>query len=394
MNTTSLLLLGRQPAIGLAELESLYGADNLLPYGDNAALLDVPTAGVFFARLGGSTRLCKVLDNIHSSDWPSAKSYLTKTIPVLAADLPEGKLTFGVSVIGIRTGVKDVERVLLDIKKVLKQSGRSARIVPNKQLELNSAQVIHNRLTSTGGLELVVVSDGQTTIVAQTTAIQDIEGYAARDQARPYRDARVGMLPPKLAQVIVNLATGSTALSGPVLDPFCGTGVTLQEASLAGYDAYGSDLEPRMVDYSIGNLHWLRQKWTDIDNNVRIELGDAMTHKWQKPIGAVAAETYLGAPLTNLPSPEALRKIIDTTNGIHEKFLRNIAPQLEPGTQLCLAVPAWSVVKDAFVHLPVLDHLKELGYNEVKFVHVKKAQLIYYRENQFVARALIVIKKD
>ena len=411
----SLLILGRQPALGMAELESLYGYDVVRPFSGTSALVDIPADQVAFSRLGGSTRLCKVLTEL-SPQWHEVKQYLLDKIPEHAALLPEGKLTIGLSLFGIKTHIKELERTLLEIKKVVKQSGRPVRIVPNKQLELNSAQVLHNHLTEPGNWELVVVSDGRKAYLTQTVAIQDIEAYGARDQARPYRDARVGMLPPKLAQVIVNLAVGSAAadeaaktdlhssvLGGPVLDPFCGTGVTLQEATLMGYDSFGTDLEPRMVEYSIGNLHWLRQKWPDrTDTNVRIELGDATTHAWHQPIGAVAGETYLGAPLTTLPQRDALNKIIGGTNAIHEKFLRNLASQLQPGTRLCLAVPAWNTGQSAhtgqqkpvFTHLPVLDHLQELGYNRVKFVHADMRDLVYHRENQLVARELVVIVKE
>lgn len=62
----------------------------------------------------------------------------------------------------------------------------------------------------------------------RTSFVQDIESYTARDQARPMRDARVGMLPPKLAQIIINLALSNNDIT-EVLDPFCGTGVVLQE---------------------------------------------------------------------------------------------------------------------------------------------------------------------
>ncbi len=389
----SLLILGRQPVLGLAELESLYGSHKIEPYGRGAVFVDVATIEIKFDQIGGSTRLCKVLTKV-PNDWTGIRNYLLEKTPIHAAALPEGKITIGLSLFGVKVHIKELERGLLEMKKQIKKSGRPVRIVPNKELELNSAQVLHNKLAEPGNWELIVISDGRTTYLCQTTDIQNIEKYAARDQARPMRDARVGMLPPKLAQTIVNLAVGSTKLKGPVLDPFCGTGVILQEASLMNYDSFGTDLELRMVEYSIGNMHWLRNKWKDVDTNVRIEIGDATTHKWQQPIGAVAGETYLGAPLTTLPNPENLRKIIENTNAIHQKFLENIAPQLESGTRLCLAVPAWSVVKGAFLRLPVLDHLKELGYNEFKFVHARKSDMIYHRENQLVARELVVITKE
>ncbi len=389
----SLVILGRQPKLGLAELESLYGAAAVKSFGTSAALLAIPASSIDFDRLGGSTRLCSVIAKV-PNDWTGIRAYLLKHAVVMAGKLPEGKLTIGLSLLGVKVHIKELERGMLELKKVIKQTGRPVRIVPNKTLELNSAQVLHNKLADPSNWELVVISDGSTTYLCRTTHIQDIEKYAARDQARPKRDARVGMLPPKLAQIIINLATGADTPKGPVLDPFCGTGVVLQEASLMNFDSFGTDIEPRMIEYSIANMYWLREKWSSVDTNVRIEIGDATTHTWKQPIGVVAGETYLGAPLTTLPNKDDLRKIIDNTNGIHERFLRNIAGQLASGTRLCLAVPAWRVVNDAFLRLPVLDHLKELGYNEVKFVHASKRDLVYHRENQLVARELVVIVKE
>ena len=48
------------------------------------------------------------------------------------------------------------------------------------------------------------------------------------------------MLPPKLAQIIVSLS--GTQPGQTVLDPFCGTGVVLQEALIMGAIVYGFDL--------------------------------------------------------------------------------------------------------------------------------------------------------
>jgi len=400
----SLLTLGRQPKLGIAELESMFGADAVTPYGNTSVFVDLDAEKIPFARLGGSTRVCRVLAKLPSVHWADVRDYIAKTIPEHEQYVPEGKLTIGLSVIGIKTTTKDIERCLLTAKKATKALGRSVRIVPNKQIELNAAQIIHNNLTGTNGWELVVISDGKTAYLAQTVHVQDIEGYAARDQARPYRDARVGMLPPKLAQIIINLgcsfADGTTELmpdNNPkpalLLDPFCGTGVLLQEANLMGFDVYGTDLEPRMVEYSIGNLHWLREKFEVAGEYVRIELGDATKHKWQKQPSIVACETYLGQPYASLPPFDQLQKNVQFVDRLHTEFLQNIGKQLASGTRLCLAVPAWRT-KTGFLHLPTLDHLPQLGYNRVKFVHAGKSDLIYHRENQVVARELVVLVKD
>ena len=52
----SLCILGRQPALGLAELESLYGAESLKPL-PAAVLLSLPADKIEFKRLGGTIKL-------------------------------------------------------------------------------------------------------------------------------------------------------------------------------------------------------------------------------------------------------------------------------------------------------------------------------------------------
>jgi tRNA G10 N-methylase Trm11 len=394
----TLVILGRQPALGVAELEALNGAEHLLPFGNQACLLDIPTTNISFERLGGTIKLCRLLASLPSSDWTSISDYLSKTVPK-HAELVTSKLTIGLSVYGIRTHVKQIERTLLSLKKVLKAQEKSIRIVPNKQLDLNSAQIIHNKLTSTNGWELVVISDGTRTLLAQTVHVQDIEGYTARDQARPARDAKVGMLPPKLAQIIVNLATGPqySKIQDPssellLLDPFCGTGVVLQEASLMGYDVFGTDIEPRMIEYSIENMQWLRDKFPEKAGYLRVELADATSHQWNPKPQLIACETYLGKPLASLPTSDVLSKIIYEANLINHRFLQNISRQLVKGTRLCVAVPTWRG-KHEFLHLPMLDHLTDMGYTRVRFKHVRNEDLIYHRENQVVGRELLVLEK-
>ncbi len=389
----TLFTLGRQPALGLAELESLYGADVITPYGYKIALIDLKTDEIDFKRLGGATRMCRLLTKLPSNNWSDICDYLLKTMPQHQKYVPEGKLTIGLSVIGLKVSIKDIERVMLQAKKSIKALGRPVRIVFGKTSELGTAQILHNDLTGPNGWELVVVSSGDSAYLAQTVKVQDIQGYGARDQARPYRDARVGMLPPKLAQIIINLAAGQLKPShSTLLDPFCGTGVVLQEANLMDYNVYGTDIEPRMVEYSIGNLHWLREKFIVEGENVRIELGDATSHEWQQPIDLVACETYLGQPYASLPPTEQLQRNIRFVDKLHRNFLFNLQKQINKGTRLCLAVPAWHT-KNGFLHLPVLDHLQQLGYNRLKFIHASKGNLIYHRENQIVGRELIVLVK-
>lgn len=409
----SVLILGRQPALGLAELESLYGADAVEALGPQAVLVRVDPCLLAFDRLGGSTKFCKHLTTLDTTNWKQIEKFLVQTSPSHTERMPEGKMTLGLSVIGLDVPLKQLEATGLSIKKAIKKTARNVRLIPNKAPELNTAQVMHNKLTSPTGWELVFIKNGDKTEVVQTVRVQDIDSYTIRDRERPKRDARVGMLPPKLAQIIINLAVGQLpeeklanicdipagdriprpVLEQTILDPFCGTGVVLQEAALMGYNTYGTDIEQRMVDYSGANLAWLDTTY-QLTSNPTLEKGDATNHTWnQATVDAVACESYLGRPFTSRPSSEILNQTVSECNLIIKKFLQNIHGQLQSDARLCVAVPAWQVKTGEFKHLPLLDSLEELGYNRVSFEHVSHNDLLYYREDQVVARELLVLRR-
>ncbi|MBC7581743.1 hypothetical protein H7097_02640 [Aeromicrobium sp.] len=390
----SLVLLGRQPALGLAELESLYGNDTVVALGAQAAALTIETEKIAFERLGGSVKLGNILGRLDTVNWGDIERYIVKHVAPEAASLPEGKIQIGISVYGFSESALRIQATGLSLKKAIKKAGRSVRLTPNQEPALSSAQVQHNHLTGPTGWELMIVRDNEQTFIARTTVIQDIASYTIRDRDRPKRDARVGMLPPKLAQILINLAAGQLDPAGKtVLDPFCGTGVVLQEAELMGFGVYGTDLEPRMIDYTAHNLEWFGERYEHPSPAV-LEIGDATRHQWQSPIDIVACETFLGKPFASTPSPAMVATTASDCNVIIKKFLRNIHGQLQPGTRLCVAVPAWQIRKNEFKHLPLVDSLEELGYNQVRFEHVESNALLYYREDQVVARELLVIKRN
>lgn len=378
----SICILGRQPALSLAELESLFGADNVKPVSEEAALLNMPPGDVPFKRLGGTIKLGKVLTELPTTNAQEITDYLAEHVPKHLHYMPEGKVKFGLSVYGLNASIKTINATGLEVKKASKAAGRSMRVIPNKDKDLNAAQVLNNKMTEELGMELVLVKNGGKTILAQTSNVQDIDAYAARDQQRPARDARVGMLPPKLAQIILNLA--AVEQGDRLLDPFCGTGVVLQEALLMGCYAYGTDIEPRMIEYTRENLRWLIGP-----TQQELAVGDATRFKWED-FDAIAAETYLGQPFSTEPRPEKLKQVIQDVNTIHKKFLENIAHQTEKGFKLCIAVPAWHT-KNGIKHLPILDRLTDMGYTRKSFVHAKTKDLIYHREGQIVGRELVVL---
>ncbi len=395
MDHKSIFVLGRQPAIGRAELESLFGAEHLEPIGDYAVASDIPLQDIQFDRIGSSIRLAKPLSTINTTKWADIVRHIMREMPKNMDYIPEGKVKLGVSAYGLKVEPRQLLRLGLEAKKLARAHGRtSIRIVPNTEVTLNSAQVLHNGLTGECGRETLCIKYGDKTYFAQTVAIQNIDAYARRDQGRPKRDAYVGMLPPKLAQTIINLGTGPLSATSDhvVLDAFCGTGVILQEALLMGYGAYGSDIEPRMIDYSRKNLEWLSTTHGTSTDPI-LEVGDATSHRWQHPFSVVAGESYLGRALKQWPAPDKLHEIIGTCNIIITKFLENLAEQIPSGTRCCIAVTAWQSPEGRILHLPMLDRLEDLGYNRVRFSGASDKEMVYRRPDQLVARELLVITR-
>src|ERR1051326_4224166 len=93
----SLCILGRQPALGLAELESLYGAEHVkaLPGG---ALLDIPAEDIDFQQLGGTLKVARILTELAYGDWKRLAKYLSDKIPKHLQSVRPAKFTLGLSV--------------------------------------------------------------------------------------------------------------------------------------------------------------------------------------------------------------------------------------------------------------------------------------------------------
>ena len=364
-----LFVLGRQPEIGLSELRAVFGP-KVQNHG-HFALLDADT-NYDFNRLGSVIKVAKVV----GGSWND-----------IAKNLPDsGKVTLGFSTYGTKLSARELNRYGLDIKK---RRG-SVRLVPSNDPALSSAVVYHNKLARGGNkFEFILAKNGPEQILGVTIFVQDIDAYTFRDRSRPKRDARVGMLPPKLAQTMINL-TGTHPEGSVILDPFCGTGVVLQEASLMNMKVYGTDLEPRMIEYTSANLDWLNIKYHLATYRI-LEVGDATDHKWQQPIDLVATETYLGRPFAVEPDRETLRTNINNCDIILSKFFKNLHSQISKKAYLTIAVPCWFVRRQQY-HLPLANKLRDLGYEQIFYSDDKKP-LIYHRDGQVVGRELLVLQK-
>ena len=387
-------VLGRQPEISLAELQAVYHRTPKLLAGHLAGLdIEQETALATAKDLGSIVKVAELISDSFTLDADSI-ARLTHHL----FDQTTGKITLGISYYGPPTKSKLAANFSRAMRTSLEQSGHSVRLVPSEQATLSTATVLHNKLAigNPKKVELLLVPapGSHRLAVAKTIYVQDIGAYTLRDRGRPRRDTRNGMLPPKLAQTMINLARGACQLTRPtnLLDPFCGTGVILQEAGLMGLTTYGSDNNPRMIDYAQTNLDWLARRYRQA-SRPRLTIADATSFNWQQWLAPnrlelIASETYLGRPYTDPPHPSELKPNLHDCNVIIGKFIANLSPQLPSGAGICLGVPAW-YIRDHIHHLPCLAELPRHRLRSV----TTGANLIYHRPDQVVGRELLVLQK-
>lgn len=380
-----LCITGRQPEFALAELESVYGSVEQV--GSDAVLVQSENP-INLSQLGSVLKVAVGAKEVSSDD--VSRSITEMVLAHASARDSDSKLTVGVSWYGQGPATNIYQKKLFTLKKNLTKQGLKIRIIiPKSGTVLNAAEITHNKLLR-GGIELIVVSNSAKTYLAITSDVQDIDSYSKRDYGRPCRDAKVGMFPPKLAQIMINLAGVDTATT--IVDPFCGSGVVLQEALLMGYSqTIGSDLESRMSECSKANLEWLRANY---DFSGDFELTTADARQFTPPSGkySVVTEGYLGQPLSVMPSAEKVAELQAELQPLYEAFLAKLLTCDNSPQSVIITIPVWQT-KDKKVSLLSIDQIDHLGYTCKQFQSVDSHKLIYIRENQIVGRQILVLTK-
>ena len=344
-----------------------------------------------FDRLGGTDRVSIILGR-QPQPW-DAGTLLEKLSPLpkkwmLGLGTPDDRLKLNSLAFELKSGAQEQGSKL----KFVLPKGNGA--------ELNAAQVIFNRLDQAPNAELVLVPSAQEWWALKTIWIQDIRAYEIRDTARPARSGEVGMLPPKLAQIMINVAVGDAA-EATIFDPFCGMGTTLQEGQLMGYHMIGSDNNKKMVEATQVNLAWLAEHFDVSSDPVpKVFLHDAQQAFPKEMIGtvdAVVAEPHLGPPLRSpaFAKASAGRPLLQKLGTLYIQAFRNFLPVLETEGKVVFIFPAFAQKRGQdFVLFPegILDAIEKLGYRRVH-PFGSRQELLYARPDAWVGRELTLWKK-
>lgn len=240
-------------------------------------------------------------------------------------------------------------------------------------------------------LELNLLSDN---IIAETIWIQNSDEWTNRDRRRPYQDIKRGMLPPKIARIMVNLASRGESIT--IADPFCGTGTISQEAMMVGCDVFASDISIDAVQGTRENLSWIKSKY-NLESNFSAEVFDATNlDKKTDNVDAIVTEPYMGPLISDrnnkifigstIFTEEKIKNIIKGLNKLYLGAIKSWHNVLTDNGIVVMIFPEFHI-KDKIYKLPLVDTCEKHMYNKV-------AHEDYGKEKSLVRRQIIILEKS
>jgi tRNA G10 N-methylase Trm11 len=415
-------VLGRVYTLSLAELFSVLASLNI-PYrlaacSPEVAVIETETqldATKLQARLGGVIKIIRLFETFQKKgkEFPSqtlANYFTFKTINEYFHDY-SGKKQFGVSIYVLDPTLRfrdESQRIAFLIKKILQGQSQSVRaVLPQPPAQSLSSVLVNENQLLQKGAEIIVICGNQKLFVGKTLTVQNYEDYGRRDYQRPARDEHAGMIPPKVAQSIINLA-GNVKPLEYILDPFCGSGTILQEAILLSLKAVGADLDQKAIENSEKNLEWFRNRYHVAPNRYKLIRSHAAEISMQMAnfqIKAVVTEGTLGPMYSKLPKKSDMTANFKNLGKLYEQVFKEFSKFLPDGARVVMCLPAYKISISGYEHLPTLDFATQNGYTvldpipaeiraKYKFLRVtERNTMVYDRKDQVVAREIIIFQK-
>jgi len=319
---TYLFVLGNAPELAFAELNALVQNTRLISLNLATGDTDLDPKKLMQI-LGGTVKIAEIL----AED--------VKLTDVISGD-------FGISDL---TGKINVTKLSKDIKN---ETGERFVLPKRGERQLSSVVVAKQKLTE------IIIGEGW---MGRTVAVQDFEDWGKRDYGRPEAEGHIGMLPPKVARMMVNIGLPTTDYRlQTVLDPFCGVGTILAEGMVLGLEVFGSDINENQIKKSKNNLDWLSRTYNLEQGKFKLFVHDAnKISEKVKGVDAIVTEPVLG--------------VNDRSGNINEGHLLKLYVDcfsewrkvLNTGGKVVIALPG--LRENTNLVKTVIDKVKLLGYS-------------------------------
>ncbi len=388
-----LFLLGRNPILSRAELKNFcreiwYNEEKSLFIGKNLRFenpRDLPKTHeqLFLDRLGGVIRFGEIM-----GEFESLKDIQQKIIEEINNDNKiEERILLGFSAFGCgRNFLKSFSSKIKDLLQI--KSSCKVRIENSPSENLTSGRIFNAKLLKKGN-EFIIVKNNSTYLLSKTLANQNIRNYTLRDRIKTFRDMKRGMLPPKLAQILINLANPN--YNETIIDPFCGTGTINIEAAIMGYQTIGSDIDEKIIIDAKNNFDQMAEKFRYNKEIAKFLVSDAKNFPKDKQSGVISTEGYLGFNFANKPTIKGIEKNASDVFELWLKIFQKLSQSNIRTVSFCL--PVWDYYgKQISIAQKLFAKIKKNAYTPLALFNGQQTYL-YARPGAFVTREICVVTK-
>lgn len=388
-------VLGTNTALSFAELAAVINFKNPKLLAPDFLIVDCDheiNADKLIKRLGGTIKIGRILEKIDQNNPLILEEEVRNIAKARQARNQEGKFNFGLSDYGQHGfNKKDIG---LKLKKYFSEAGISSRFVISREKTLSSVVITQNKLLKKG-IEIILAAEDKQTYIGETMAVQLFKDLSLRDYGRPARDDLSGMLPPKLAQIMLNLAQIPNENS-EIVDPFCGSGTILSEALLMGYKhLFGSDISLKAIEDTRKNISWTRELYKTDNFKLKLLVKDAAyLSKFIKAdsIEAIITEPFLG-PQRGLIN---FNQVIPNLESLYSEAIKEFLKILKTGGRVVMIWPLFygqRPITSNYTGFKILNMIPE-NIESSKFLKKNSRETIVYgRPGQKVYREVVVLEK-
>lgn len=390
-------VLGTNTALSIAELGAVLDLSKSKLLAPDFLVVDLNieiNAETLMNRLGGTVKIGVIRDEVTINANPDLVKAAIKLAAKKKESVSEGKFNFGYSCYGQNNfNKKDLG---IKVKNYFNEKKISSRFVVSQEKTLSSVVITQNKLL-TRGIEIALANDNEdkVALVGETLSTQPFKDLSRRDFGRPARDDLSGMLPPKVALIMINMAQLKD-MNSVIVDPFCGSGTILSEALLLGYNnLFGSDISIKAIEDTRINISWLKELYKIKDFKLKLLVKNVTAlSKFIKSnyVDAVITEPYLG-PQRGLLNFKIINKNLED---LYSTAISEFHKVLRAGGRVVMIWPSFygqRPITPNFRGFKMIDMLPE---NLAEGAYVNKntrPTIIYGRPGQKVFREIVVLEK-
>lgn len=325
--------LGTHPELSLAELRLVFETRETLRYLSVALFdLDEEVVSKRFTALGGVPRYGSVLGTIPRHD----NEIERKIQEVLITDLKEeSRREYVISLYGVKLDKRSFHHDLKDLLSGVKYDGKFD--------EPQHAPATSAHVLARGGHEYSLVMIENLVYVIKTKQVQDAKFWSIIDAERPERDMKIGMLPAKLARMMINMS--GAEMGGKLWDPFVGLGTVAMQAAFLGIPVHGTDKAQQSIEKSRQNMQWLIKKGLVAQAKHTLLQEPIERARVDRSISAIVTEPFLGKPrFKPFASGVLAQREWKQINRLYGNLLQIAAKTLSSGDRLVMVKPLFSFV--------------------------------------------------